>query len=603
MKRCRALLSSLALALVSTPAAAFPGFFAYKGAKPNNLSTHVILMKKDATTVVTVMPDYQGDLKPFAVMMPVPDDVKAEDVKGLKRDFVERIDQITAPRFWEFWEMDPCDPAGQQQEWERDLSVHGGGFLGTDMNFAGDQPSAFKPGKEMALTVEPDFKEGENVPSIVSAADAADIEGWLKTKGYSAPEGTNAAAAQYAKAGMNFLMVEVDTKKIELLGGDRAVVSPIRYSTQKPVTIASTLGLLNLGTMQEIFVYIIHPEQRFEVKNYPNVFPPTNVEVDFKVKERMGEFYAGLHDLLLTKQPLGFLNEFAWNAKGCGQPCPGEPLLIHELLSLGGDVFEASVPKEERLPKPPDLTEEEEKQFKEIKEKQKKKEIEEMRKETARRKALLSRHHYILSRVHHRYDRKTLPKDIEVGPADAIHGGVDVPKGEKAELPTDVKPAAENEFQVRYTSFHQSPAIPHCDKPERWRWGKAPRTYLGLRKIWVAQDMATKNRTSHKPAELVYTPLPNLQIAGHLDLAAGIAEAKSFGPAPSASAPVEGGSDAKKSGCGCRVAESSGSAELLALPLALGALATRRRRRAREIISSARPASSHPDSSAPRNTL
>ena len=47
MKRCRALLSSLALVFVSNPAAAFPGFFAYKGAKPNNLSTHVILMKKE----------------------------------------------------------------------------------------------------------------------------------------------------------------------------------------------------------------------------------------------------------------------------------------------------------------------------------------------------------------------------------------------------------------------------------------------------------------------------------------------------------------------------------------------------------------------------
>jgi MYXO-CTERM domain-containing protein len=581
MKRRHAFLSSLAVALASTQAAAFPGFFAYKGAKPANLSTHVILMKKDATTVVTVMPDYQGDLKPFAVVLPVPDDVKADQVKTLKRDFVERIDEITAPRFWEFWEMDPCDPAGQQQEWERDLSVHGGGFLGTDMNFAGDQPSAFKPGKEMSLAVDPDFKEGENVPSIASNADAANLEGWLKNKGYSAPEGTNAAVAPYVKDGMAFLVMEVDTKKMELLGGDRAVVSPIRYSTDKPVNIDSTLGLLNLGTMQELYVYVIHPEQRFEVKNYPNVYPPTNLEVDFKVKERMGEFYAGVHDLLLKKEPLGVLTEFAWNAKGCGQPCPGEPLLIHELLSLGGDVFENAVPKEERLPKPPDFTEEEEKAFKEIKDKKKKKEIEDMRKETARRKALLLRHHYVVSRFHHRYDKKTLPKDLEIGPADAIHGGVDIPQGDKATLPTDVKKSAENQFQVRYLSYHQSPAIPHCDKPERWRWGKAPRTYLGLRKIWVAQDMATRNRTSHKPADLVITPVPELQLAGHMDLAAGMAEVRSFGPQPSASAPVEGGSGAeKKAGCGCHVqGDGVPASTVVAVAAALAVAGTRRRRK------------------------
>jgi len=175
MKRRHALLSALALFASTTPATAFPGFYAYKGQKPTNLSTHVILMKKNAMTVVTVMPDYQGDLKPFAVVMPVPDDVKADEVKTLKRDFVERVDEITAPRFHEFWEMDPCDPAGQQQEWERDLSVHGGGFLGTDMDFGGDQPSAFKPGKEMALDVSPEFKEGEQTASIATPSEAADI--------------------------------------------------------------------------------------------------------------------------------------------------------------------------------------------------------------------------------------------------------------------------------------------------------------------------------------------------------------------------------------------------------------------------------------------
>src|SRR3954468_17769125 len=76
-------------------ASAFPGFFAYKGGKPVNRSAHVVLMKKDETTVVTVMPDYEGDLKPFVVVMPVPADVKAEQVKTLRRDFVDRVDQIS----------------------------------------------------------------------------------------------------------------------------------------------------------------------------------------------------------------------------------------------------------------------------------------------------------------------------------------------------------------------------------------------------------------------------------------------------------------------------------------------------------------------------
>jgi hypothetical protein len=579
----------LAATALSGTAGAFPGFYAYKGKKPANLSTHVILMKRDATTVVTVMPDYEGDLKPFVVVMPVPDDVKATDARSLKREFVERIDEISAPRFHEFWEMDPCEPGEAQQEWQRDLSVKSGaGFLG--MDFGGDQSGEdqpkFKPSKEMHLAVDPEFKEGEEAFSLIPASAAANIEGVLKAKGYTSPEGTNQAVAPYVKAGMQFLVTEVDTKKMELVGSDRAIVSPIRYSTNKPVDVDSTLGLLNLedGGKQEEFIYVIHPDQRFEVKNYPNVFPPTNVEVDFKVKERIGEFYAGLHDLLLKKQPLGVLNEFAWPTKGCGQPCATEPLLINELLTLGADVFEQALPKAVREPKAPDMTDDEKKAFADIKDKKKKKEIEEMRKEGERRKQLIARHFYVLTRLHHRYDKTTLTKDFEIGPASPIHGGVDIPTGPQGTLPMDVKPAADNQFQVRFTSFHQSPAIAHCDKPERWRWGKAPRTYLGLRKIWLAQDTATKNRTSYKPADLVYTPIPDLGLAGKPELQGGIAEVRSFGPAPSASASADAGAGTAggkaKGTCGCEIPgrRASDSRPLFGALAALGLTRLRRRR-------------------------
>lgn len=574
----------------ASSASAFPGFFAYKGGKPINRSTHVVLMMKDSTTVVTVMPDYEGDLKPFLVVMPVPDDVKVDQVRTLRRDFVDRVDQISAPRFHEFWEMDPCEEGKNEQEWERDLSVHGGGFLGMDFSGGEGEGPKFKPSKEMGLTVDPDFKEGDEKYQLVSAADGADIAGYLKKKGYNSPDGANAAVAPYVKAGMSLLVTEVDTKKVELVGGDRAIVSPIRYATSKPVKVASTLGLLNLGDKQELFVYVLHPEQRFEVKNYANAFPPTNLEVDFKVKERMGEFYAGLHDMMLKKAPMTILSEYAWPTKGCGEPCPNEPLLIHELLTLGGDVFEESVPKDEAHPKAPEMTDEEKAKFKEIKtpegkvDKKMQKEIEKMRTETARRKALLSRHHYVLSRMHHRYDKSTLPKDLELGPAQHVHGGIDIPQGAKAELPTEVKPAADSRFQVRFTSFHPSPAVPHCEKPERYRWGKAPRTYRGLRKIWTAQDMATKNRTSHKPDELIFTPVPELGLKGQPDMLGGQQEVKSFAPVPSASAaPGDGTDAAAKKGCGCRVPSGSsrgGSGAALAVFAALVA-GFRRRLRAR----------------------
>ena len=88
-------------------------------------------------------------------------------------------------------------------------------------------------------------------------------------------------------------------------------------------------------------------------------YPPTNIQVDFVVKERMGEFFAGMHDIWLSKHPKTWWLEFAWSSDGCGQPCPNEPLIINEILTLGGDVFEQSVPDEESNPKLPPMTDSE----------------------------------------------------------------------------------------------------------------------------------------------------------------------------------------------------------------------------------------------------
>ena len=80
-------------------------------------------------------------------------------------------------------------------------------------------------------------------------------------------------------------------------------------------------------TSADKFVYVLAPETRYQVLNYPTKFAPTNLTVDFKVKERMGEFYAGLHDLFLQKNPGTFLAEYVWQAGGCGQPCAPRPAM------------------------------------------------------------------------------------------------------------------------------------------------------------------------------------------------------------------------------------------------------------------------------------
>jgi hypothetical protein len=251
------------------------------------------------------------------------------------------------------------------------------------------------------------------------------------------------------------------------------------------------------------------------VSGYPNVFPPTNLRVDFAVKERIGEFYAALHDEILTKNPGAFLTEYAWETKSCGEPCPDAPLKTFELLNLGADVFEAQLPEETRNPQPAERTPEQQKAFKALK-KDEQKAKDELDTEVARREALFKRHDsYVMTRLHYRYDAKSLPKDIELKQAGVVTGGVNIPQGPQGELPQGEKSAGEaNKFQTRFVHLHPDKAVANCEKPTKYRWGKPPRTYRGARKIWVADQLANRKRDRVKPAEVVLTAVPALGMKG-----------------------------------------------------------------------------------------
>jgi MYXO-CTERM domain-containing protein len=572
--------ATLALAALAgpRPVAAFPGFFASKKQEPiKTYSTQVAVMKRGADTVVSIMPDYEGPLEAFAMVLLIPADVTADKVTTLKRDFVDRLDALSAPRFHEYWEQDPCDSGPVEQEWERNLKVQGaaGGPLG------GGAPtpegSALKPAKELFLDVKAKQKEGEYKFTLLDAG--ADVTAWLSSHGYKAPEG--AAAALKAYTGLRPLVAEVDPKRIELVGGDRAQLSPVRFATSQPFdTLPSRLGLLNAPKQQELIVYVIDPESRYEAKNYKTIFPPTNIQLDFSAKERVGEFYNALYDIILEKYPQSFLSEYSWPADGCGQPCATEPLMIHELLSLGGDFFEESVPEAERHPKPPELTKDEEKAFKEsikeLKPKEKKERLKVLKDERATvvaRQALLSRHKYLVSRLHYRYDAKTLPNDPKLGPAPGASGGTAQPQGKDGVASTEIKSGDTNRLQTRFNNFHPWVPVIQCPNPERYRWGKAGRDYRGLRKTWIADDLTRKSHTQIKPAVVVKTPIPDLGI--------GVVAAA---PKPDPAAEAKAAADAKaKEGCGCRVVGSERSwGSTLAIVFGLSGLAALGRRRRRQ---------------------
>jgi hypothetical protein len=564
----------LLLVLALSPAArALPGFYVAKDAEKRVFhEAHVVLLMRDQTSVVTTMADYDGPLEQFALVLAVPGDVTLERVRTLKREFVDRVDQISAPRFHEWWELDPCEPGEAQQEWERSLKADpNSAFLG-----GGSFPSQQTAPPELFLNVKSDYKQGEYTFSIVKADES--LASALRAKGYALPANAAQAIEPYAKAGMNFLIAEVDPKRVELIGSNRAQLSPIRYHSESLIeSLPVRLGRLSASGMQELFVYVLHPDSRYEAKNYPNIFPPTNLEVDPAIKERIGEFYASLHDLLLKRNPEGVLNEFAWHSAGCGEPCPNAALQPAELLSLGGDVSEALLSKDVRDPKPPPLTAAEQAAEEAIlaplvttREKAlRMKQLVEERRIVLRNKGILDRQKYVISRLHHRYDAQTLPNDLVLTKAVPARGGVGIPAGQQHELSFEVTPASENRTQVRYNVFHPWQGQQKCASPKRFRWGKPPRTYRGLRKTWVVEDISRKSRTQINAAVMIKSPVPALGLNARIDL-----------PGDGGVQVVEDASAPKAKSCGCDVPGKghAGSWSWLVIG-AFGAICARRARR------------------------
>jgi hypothetical protein len=117
------------------------------------------------------------------------------------------------------------------------------------------------------------------------------------------------------------------------------------------------------------------------------------------------------------------------------------------------------------------------------------------------RRALIARQRYVLSRLHFRYRKAELPRDIEVDKAKHhLSGGLGIPKGPSATLDTNAKTSEKSSFQTRFFASHAWSGTTPCVEPARWRWGKRWK-FMGRvsRRVPVAIDLP---RLTRDPAEL-----------------------------------------------------------------------------------------------------
>src|SRR5450755_2301645 len=102
-KTATTLLGCMAIAIAAPrPAQAFCGFYVSGAdAKLFNNATMVVLMREGQRTVLSMQNNYQGPPENFAMVVPVPQVLRRENVRTLDPEVFDHVDQLTAPRLVE----------------------------------------------------------------------------------------------------------------------------------------------------------------------------------------------------------------------------------------------------------------------------------------------------------------------------------------------------------------------------------------------------------------------------------------------------------------------------------------------------------------------
>ncbi len=479
-----ACLSFVALTVAPKNAHAFCGFYvAPPGDKPLYADASMVsLMREGTRTVLSMSNNYKGPAKDFAMVVPVPVVLKKEDVKTLPMDVFKKLDTLTSPRLVEYWETDPCDhPCANAEPGTCGYGTGSGSGYGYGSGGGGGG----------SVTIEAKFSVGEYDIVVLGATESAGLETWLHDNKYSIPSGAAKALQPYIDQQQKFFVAKVDIKKVKLDANGVAVLSPLRIAYESAdFRLPVRLGLINAQAKQDLIVFVLSKDKRYDLANYPNVFIPTNLEVTEATAKSFAPFYAALFDAAVAQgNGHGIVTEYSWESSSC-DPCPTPPLGTEELSSLGGDVLFPNTPKTPLIingvPQKPVST------------------------------GMSSfNRSMVITRLHARYDSTSLGEDLIFRASAPITGGREsdyVGEGYD-KLGTAAYPAGYNNFQARYIMRHTWTGPIACKNPERGKWGDKPAWMTSKPKPASAVGLAAAPRGKIQLATYLKSGMPAIEVA------------------------------------------------------------------------------------------
>ncbi|MFN0025232.1 MAG: DUF2330 domain-containing protein [Parvularculaceae bacterium] len=318
-----AAVSAIAAITAAGGAVAFCGFYVAKAdTKLFNKASKVAIMRDGDRTVMTLANDFQGSLKEFAMVIPVPVVLEEGQIHVTDNAIIDHLDAYTAPRLVEYFDEDPC----QVEYYERSAQA----TASADSIVV----TARRRDDALGVTVEAEYTVGEYDIQILSAKESVGLAQWLKQNGYKLPGGAEAALNSYIRQGTKFFVAKVNLEEQSKTG--LKYLRPLQVAFEHPrFMLPIRLGTLNADGKQELFVFALTRTGRVETTNYRTVKLPTGMDLPVYVKNDFGNFYKAMFSEQVQREAeRAVFLEYAWDMGWC-DPCAADPLSNEELAELG----------------------------------------------------------------------------------------------------------------------------------------------------------------------------------------------------------------------------------------------------------------------------
>lgn len=312
------------LILWSGDVSAFCGFYVGKAdTKLFNKASEVVIARHDNKTVITMANDFKGDVKEFAMVVPVPTALERDQIHVGDPAALKHLADYSAPRLVEYFDENPCIRYELMEHRSMDAMKR-------------MAPTAASRERDHALgvTVEAQYTVGEYDVLILSAKESAGLETWLSENGYRVPNGAASVLHSYLKQHMKFFVAKVNLGEQATLGLTH--LRPLQIAFESPkFMLPIRLGTVNADGAQELFLYFLTKQGRVETTNYRTVRLPEAQEIPLYVKDRFDDFYQDMFAQQVRRESeRGVFMEYAWDMNWC-DPCATNPLSAEELRSLG----------------------------------------------------------------------------------------------------------------------------------------------------------------------------------------------------------------------------------------------------------------------------